>query len=119
VDEERGTPITPVLPGGRLHNTYRGQLDEDGGVPLPGRRWAGGDVDVTRPLPSDLVLEAIAAEPSLMRVAGPYKAMEVLPAALAEIEPQAREIFASGWRPEPHPGPSRDELADLVMGARL
>jgi flavin-dependent dehydrogenase len=173
-----------VLPGGRLRNTYRGQLDEDGRVPLPGlvhagdavcttnptagrgiasglrqaqrlveligagpaditaatiefdrwctanirpwyddhvywdadilRRWAGGDVDLTRRLPSDLILEATAVDPSLMRVAGPYMAMEVLPAALDEIEPRAREIFASGWRPDPHPGPTRDELADLI-----
>ena len=189
LDPERGTPITPVLPGGRLHNTYRGQLDENGRVPLPGlihvgdavcttnptagrgialglrqsrrlvelldehsgdlvsvtvafdawceenlrpwyddhvywdedilRRWAGGDVDVSRPLPSDLILEATAADPSLMRVAGPYMAMEVLPSALAEIEPQARAIFAGGWRPEPHPGPNRDDLADLVSGVML
>jgi flavin-dependent dehydrogenase len=173
-----------VLPGGRLRNTYRGQLDEEGRVPLPGlvhvgdavcttnptagrgiaaglrqaqqlvaligerpaditaatvafdewctanirpwyddhvywdadilRRWAGGDVDVTRRLPSDLILEATAVDPSLMRVAGPYMAMDVLPAALDEIEPRAREIFASGWRPDPHPGPTRDELADLI-----
>ena len=184
IDPARAHPITPVLPGGRLRNTYRGQLDEQGRVPLPGlvhvgdavcttnptagrgiaaglrqaqhlveligehpaditaatvafdewctanirpwyddhvywdadilRRWAGGDVDVTRRLPSDLILEAIAADRSLMRVAGPYMAMEVLPAALDEIEPRAREIFASGWRPDPHPGPTRDELADLI-----
>ena len=184
VDPERSEPITPVLVGGRLENTYRGQLDSAGRVALPGllhvgdavcttnptagrgiaiallqarqllralgehpgdveaatsafdtwcggqirpwfddhvhidadlqRRWAGGDVDVTRPLPSDLILEATAADRSLMRVAAPYLSMEVLPAALAEIEPRAREIFAGGWRPEPHPGPDRDGLAGLI-----
>lgn len=184
VDPERATPITPVLPGARLHNTYRGQGDEHGRIPMPGlihlgdavcttnptagrgialglrqsrrlvellgenpgdpegvssafdawctenvrpwyddhvywdadilRRWDGGDVDVSRPLPSDLVLEATKADPSLMRVAGPYMAMEVLPSALAEIEPRAREIFASGWRPPPHDGPTRDELAEMI-----
>lgn len=184
IDPGRAHPITPVLPGGRLRNTYRGQLDEQGRVPLPGlvhvgdavcttnptagrgiaaglrqarrlveligehpaditaatlafdqwctanirpwyedhvywdadilRRWAGGDVDVTRRLPSDLILQAAEVEPALMRVAGPYMAMEVLPAALDEIEPRAREIFASGWRPDPHPGPTRDDLADLI-----
>jgi 2-polyprenyl-6-methoxyphenol hydroxylase-like FAD-dependent oxidoreductase len=183
-DPGRAHPITPVLPGGRLRNTYRGQLDEQGRVPLPGlvhvgdtvcttnptagrgittgvrqarrlieligehpaditaatlafdqwctatirpwyddhvhwdadilRRWAGGDVDVTRRLPSDLILEAIEVDRSLMRVAGPYMTMEALPTALDAIEPRAREIFASGWRPEPHPGPTRDELADLI-----
>jgi 2-polyprenyl-6-methoxyphenol hydroxylase-like FAD-dependent oxidoreductase len=186
VDDERGTPITPVLPGGRLHNTYRGQAGADGRVPLPGlihlgdavcttnptagrgialglrqsrrlvellgdgsgdpaevtaafdawceinikpwyddhvywdadllRRWAGGDVDLTRPLPSDLIIEAAQHDPSLMRVAGPFMAMDVPPSALAEIEPAARALYASGWRPAPHPGPSRDELAGLVSG---
>jgi 2-polyprenyl-6-methoxyphenol hydroxylase-like FAD-dependent oxidoreductase len=186
VDEERGTPITPVLPGGRLLNTYRGQTGGDSGVPLPGlihvgdtvcttnptagrgialglrqsgrlvellgdgsgdpaevaaafdawcdahlrpwyddhaywdadllRRWAGGDVDLTRPLPSDLIVEAAQHDTSLMRVAGPYLAMDVPPSALAEIEPAARALYASGWRPAPHPGPSRDELAGLVSG---
>ncbi len=184
ISADRATPITPVLPGARLHNTYRGQADARGRIPLPGlvhlgdavcttnptagrgialalrqarrlvqslaahphdveaatlafdawcdgnvrpwyddhvhwdadilRRWAGGDVDVSRPLPSDLVLEAAGKEPSLMRVAGPYMAMEVLPSALAEIEPRAREIYAAGWRPPPHDGPSRDELAEMI-----
>ncbi len=184
VDPDRAHPITPVLPGGRLRNTYRGQLDEQCRVPLPGlvhvgdavcttnptagrgiaialrqaqhlveligerpadiaattvafdewctatvrpwyddhvhwdadilRRWAGGDVDVTRRLPSDLILEAIEADRSLMRVAGPYMSMDALPTTLDEIEPRAREIFAGGWRPAPHPGPTRDELAGLI-----
>ena len=80
------------------------------------RRWAGGDVDLTRPLPSDLIVEAAQHDTSLMRVAGPYLAMDVPPSALAEIEPAARAMYASGWRPAPHPGPSRDELAGLVSG---
>jgi hypothetical protein len=40
--------------------------------------------------------------------------MEVLPTALAEIEPRAREIFVAGRRPERPPGPDRDELAGLI-----
>ncbi|MBL7261063.1 FAD-dependent oxidoreductase [Paractinoplanes lichenicola] len=181
VSSDRSEPITPVLPGGRLHNTYRGQLDADGRVALPGllhvgdsvcttnpsagrgiavslrqavallnlldahpgdpaavalafdewclvnvrpwyedhvywdtdilRRWAGGDVDVTRRLPSDLIMEASEKDQSLLRVVGPYMAMEALPSTLDEVEPQARALFASGWRPTPHPGPTRDELA--------
>ncbi|MEV6495157.1 FAD-dependent oxidoreductase, partial [Actinoplanes sp. NPDC051633] len=184
VTAERSRPITPVLPGGRLHNTYRGQLDAEGRVGLPGllhvgdsvcttnptagrgiaialrqaarlvrfldehpgdpaaaalafddwcteqvrpwyadhvywdadilRRWSGGDVDVTRRLPSDLIMEATAVDPSLMRVVGPFMAMQVLPSALDAVEPRAREIFASGWRPPAHPGPTNDELADLI-----
>ena len=184
VSPDRSRPITPVLPGARLHNTYRGQLDDRGRVGLPGllhvgdtvcttnpaagrgiaigllqarrllrvldehpgdpvaaglaldawcteqvrpwfddhvywdadllRRWSGGDVDVTRRLPSDLVAEAAEADPTLMRVVGPYLGMQVLPTALAEVEPRAREIYAGGWRPPRHPGPTRDELAELI-----
>lgn len=186
-DPQRAAPITPVLPGGRLHNTYRGQLDERGRVPVPGlvvlgdavcttnptagrgiatsllqvstflellgehpgdlaattlaldawctahirpwfadhvtvdadlqRRWAGGDVDLDRPLPSDLVVAATEADPSLMRVTGPYLAMNALPASLAAVEPAARAHYASGWRPSVPAGPSRDELAELVGAA--
>ena len=58
--------------------------------------------------------EAAAVDPSLMRVVGPYMSMQVLPTALWAIEPRAREIFASGWRPPAHPGPTADELADLI-----
>ena len=176
-----------MLPGGRLHNTYRGQFDESGRVPLPGLVHVGDAVCTTnptagrgialsllqsrqlvrllgdgsggpggrplafdawcadnirpwfddhvywdsrhpaplgrrgrrrdRPLPSDLMLEATVADPSLMRVVGPYMAMEVLPASLDAVEPRAREIFAGGWRPAPPPGPTRDELAELVTAA--
>ncbi|WP_250005395.1 FAD-dependent monooxygenase [Actinoplanes sp. M2I2] len=187
VTPDRSSPITPVLPGGRLHNTYRGQLDARGRVGLPGllhvgdavgttnpsagrgiaialgqavallslldgcpgdpaavalafddwctaqvrpwyddhvhwdadllRRWAGGDVDVTRRLPSDLIMEAAEADPSLWRVVGPYLAMAALPAILDEVEPRARAIFAGGWRPAAHPGPTRDELAEIANSA--
>jgi hypothetical protein len=57
---------------------------------------------------------AAEADTSLMRVAAPYLAMDVLPAALDEIEPRAREIFASGWRPSVPPGPTRDQLIELI-----
>ena len=69
---------------------------------------------MTRRLPSDLILEATAVDPSMLRVAGPYMAMKVLPTALDEVEPRAREIFAGGWRPPAHPGPTGDELAELI-----
>ena len=132
-DPTRAHPYTPVLPGGRLHNTYQGQLDDTGAVPCPAwcssatpcapptppsvaaspprccrpasccacstttpttspaltlafdawctdniapwfddhvywdaelvRRWAGADVDLTRPLPSDLIVAATAGRP--------------------------------------------------------
>ena len=183
-DPERARPITSVLPGGRLYNTYRGQLDTHGEVALEGlifvgdavcttnpaagrgvalamlqarellrllderrdftavakefdqwcmdnikpwfddhvewdadqvRRWAGGDVDLTRRLPSDLVLlAAMERDPALMRFAGPYLAMEGPPQILDAARPTAHQIYASGWRPTPPEGPSRDELARIV-----
>jgi 2-polyprenyl-6-methoxyphenol hydroxylase-like FAD-dependent oxidoreductase len=184
---DRSRPITAVLPGGRLHNTYRGQLDDAGRVGLPGlahvgdavcttnptagrgialslrqaqhliglldehsddveaatlafdawctanirpwfddhvhwdeeliRRWSGLGLDLTRRLPSDLIMAATEVDPSMMEVVGPYLGMQALPATLAEVEPRAREIFAGGWRPPVPAGPSRDELAELVTAA--
>ncbi|MHC1557664.1 FAD-dependent oxidoreductase [Actinomycetospora sp. C-140] len=48
-DPERAEPLTPVLPGGRLHNTYRGQLDDAGRLPLPGLVFLGDSVCTTNP----------------------------------------------------------------------
>ncbi len=181
---DRSQPITPVLPGGRLHNTYQGQRNAAGQIALDGlifvgdavcttnpvagrgvttslmqtqrlvqliddhrrdftscslefdhwcetnikpwfsdhvywdaeliRRWSGHDIDLTRPLPSDLIMAATAVDPEMLNVVGPYLAMLALPASLAAVEPRAREIYASGWRPPVPDGPTRDELAELV-----
>jgi 2-polyprenyl-6-methoxyphenol hydroxylase-like FAD-dependent oxidoreductase len=77
------------------------------------RRWSGQDVDLSRPLPSDLIVAAAAADPALNTIVGPYNSMDALPASLAPAEPRAREIYASGWRPAVPDGPTRDELAAL------
>jgi 2-polyprenyl-6-methoxyphenol hydroxylase-like FAD-dependent oxidoreductase len=183
-DPARARPLTDVLPGGRLYNTYRGQLDAAGAVPVPGlvfvgdavcttnpaagrgittsllqarelirlldehgsdhetttrafdawctaairpwfedhvrndtdlsRRWAGGDVDLDRPLPSDLIVAVAQVDPSLMRVIGPYFGMQAPPSSLREIEPRAREIYAGGWRPPVPEGPDLAQLTDLI-----
>jgi flavin-dependent dehydrogenase len=177
------------LPGGRLYNSYRGQLRDDGRPALPGfvsvgdavctttplagrgialglmqarqlvrtldedeadivgattqfdswceqiirpwfddhrytdadrmRRWSGGDVDLSRPLPSDLIVAAAEADPQLNDVVGPYATMDALPASLAPAEPRAREIYASGWRPPVPQGPTRDELSSVVSRTRV
>lgn len=182
IDPRRARPLTSVLPGGRLYNSFRTQVGQDGTPLLPGlisvgdavctttplagrgvtlafmqclallgiidegrdissttiefdewcdrnvrpwfedhrhvdgdrvRRWAGGDVDVTRPLPSDLIVAAAEADPSLGPLVEPYATMAALPTGLLSAEPRAREIFAAGWRPALPPGPTRDELADV------
>jgi 2-polyprenyl-6-methoxyphenol hydroxylase-like FAD-dependent oxidoreductase len=180
-------PITPVLPGGRLYNSYQGQLDDAGQVALDGliyagdsvcttnpaagrgvttslqqaqqlirllaehghdftscslafdhwcarhvkpwfddhvrwdadliRRWSGQDVDLARPLPSDLIIAAAAADPGLMKVVGPFQAMLAPPGSLDAVQARAREIYGTGWRPLVPPGPSREELASLVGAA--
>jgi hypothetical protein len=81
------------------------------------RRWSGQDVDLTRPLPPDLVIAAAQADPGLIKVIGPYQAMLALPASLDAVQARARAIYASGWRPPIPPGPTRRELADLVTAA--
>ncbi len=183
VDPDRSFPITGVLPGGRLYNTYRGQLAESGRpaavgmisigdsvcttTPLAGRgvamalmqsralirlldehgsdhhscaiafdqwcfdnvkpwfddhivadterlrRWAGDDVDLTRRLPSDLIVAAGEVDPKLRALVAPFVTMDALPPSLSTAEPRARQIYASGWRPPIPAGPSLDELAEL------
>ena len=183
IEPVRSHPVTPVLPGGRLHNSYRGQLD-DGRPVLPGlisvgdavctttplagrgvtlallqarqlvrvldqhpgditsatvqfdrwcqdnvrpwfddhrytdadrvRRWSGGDVEVSRRLPSDLIVAAAEADPRLKDIVAPYTTMDALPVSLAAAEPAAREIYAGGWRPAVPEGPTRDELSSVA-----
>ena len=77
------------------------------------RRWSGEDVDLSRRLPSDLIVAAADADPQLHEIVDPYSRMDALPASLAPAEPRARAIFADGWRPAVPDGPTRDELAEL------
>lgn len=182
VDPGRARPTTRALPGGRLHNSYRGQLDDAGRPQLPGlvrvgdsvctttplagrgvtlafwqaqalvgyltrdsdadtatvefdswcrthvrpwfldhvhcdgdrlRRWAGGGIDLDRPLPSDLVVAAAAADPAMRPEVTPYDRMAALPASLDPLQERARAVYATGWRPPVAAGPDREELAVL------
>ena len=81
------------------------------------RRWAGGDVDVTRALPSDLIVAAAAVAPEITASTDPYARMDALPASLESVEPIARAHFARGWRPAPPEGPPRDRLAEICARA--
>ena len=185
-DPARSRPFTDVLPGGRLYNSYCGQLDTTGGVPVPGlvfvgdrvcttnpaagrgittsllqarrlieliddhgsdhetttrafdawctdairpwfedhvacdtdltRRWCGGDVDLDRPLPSDLITAVAQVDPSLDAGDRP-----LLRDAGAAVEP-ARDRAAGpgdlreGWRLPVPEGPDRAGLVALVDG---
>lgn len=184
IDCARAQPISRALPGGRLYNTYRGQLDTMGAPVLPGlisvgdsvctttplagrgvalalmqahelvgildrrypdidtattdfdhwchqhirpwfddhryadadrvRRWSGGDVDLGRRLPSDLIVAAADAGPTLTDIVNPYMTMDALPASLAPAHGLARDIYARGWRPPIPEGPTRAELSEVV-----
>jgi 2-polyprenyl-6-methoxyphenol hydroxylase-like FAD-dependent oxidoreductase len=184
---ERARPITDVLPGGRLFNTYQAQVDERGRIAVDGllfvgdavcttnptagrgvstsllqarellrlldadsrdlsstalafdawcaeyirpwyedhvywdadvvRRWAGGGIDTTRRLPTDLILARSDVDKSLMPVIGPFLSMDALPSSLDPIEPAVRAEYAAGWRPTTAPGPTRDELAEIISAA--
>jgi hypothetical protein len=81
------------------------------------RRWAGQDIDLDQPLPSDLILAAAQADPSILGAAFGYLGMTALPASLRAVEPRARALYSTGWRPAPAPGPTRDELADIIQMA--
>ena len=81
------------------------------------RRWEGGDVDLTRPLPSDLVMAAAAVDPRIAGALPGYLTMRELPSCLEPVEPLARAVYESGWRPAVSPGPTRGELVELVHAA--
>ncbi|HEX2705563.1 MAG TPA: FAD-dependent oxidoreductase [Candidatus Lustribacter sp.] len=185
-DTKRALPVTGVLVGGPLRNTYRGQRGVDGRSVLPGlvsvgdsvatttptfgrgvattflqvrqllalvdasadpalvgepfdawceanmlpwvldhthmdgdlvRRWQGGGVDLTRRLPSDLILSAATVDPRIGQAAPGYLSMRELPSCLDPVEPLARAVYESGWRPAYSPGPTRDELVDIIDAA--
>ncbi|OBF33550.1 FAD-dependent oxidoreductase [Mycobacterium sp. ACS1612] len=184
IDPARAQAVSRALPGGRLYNSYRGQLDAAGRPALPGlisvgdavctttplagrgialalmqarellgildsqgtdiisattqfdswcvdhirpwfddhrytdadrmRRWAGGDVDLGRRLPSDLIVATAAVDHRLADVVGDYATMDALPDSLTGAHDRAREIYTSGWRPPVAEGPSRAELSEVV-----
>jgi 2-polyprenyl-6-methoxyphenol hydroxylase-like FAD-dependent oxidoreductase len=81
------------------------------------RRWQGGDVDVTRRLPSDLIMAASAVDERIGASMPGYLSMLELPSCLDPAEPLARAAYETGWRPPFSPGPTRDELVELVREA--
>ena len=81
------------------------------------RRWEGGDVDVARRLPSDLILAAAAQDPRIAPATGGYVSMLRTPSCLDPVEPLARAVYATGWRPASTPGPGRADLREIVATA--
>ena len=77
-------------------------------------RWQGHDIDLSEPLPSDLVVAAAEADPRLGELTFPYLTMTALPSTLAAAEPLARAVYESGWRPSLAAGPTRDRLVEII-----
>ena len=86
----------------------------DGGMV---RRWQGEDLDLSVPLTSDLIAAAVEADPRIGQHAAGYFAMTALPESLRPAEPWARAVYQDGWRPAYAPGPTRDELVDVIRRA--
>ena len=86
----------------------------DGGMV---RRWQGEDLDLGVPLTSDLIAAAVEADPRIGQYAAGYFAMTALPETLRSAEPWARAVYQDGWRPAYAPGPTRDQLVDLIQAA--
>jgi 2-polyprenyl-6-methoxyphenol hydroxylase-like FAD-dependent oxidoreductase len=78
------------------------------------RRWQGEDLDLSVPLTSDLVAAAAEADPRIRQHAAGYLAMTALPETLRPAEPWARAAYEDGWRPAFAPGPTRDELVEVI-----
>jgi 2-polyprenyl-6-methoxyphenol hydroxylase-like FAD-dependent oxidoreductase len=68
VEPTRSTPTTSVLPGGRLYNTYRGQLDDAGCPRVPRMISVGDAVCTTTPLAGRGVSLALLQARELVRI---------------------------------------------------
>ena len=83
----------------------------DGGMV---KRWQGEDIDLAPPLTSDLIADAVPADPRIAPYAADYFMMTGLPATLQPAEPLARAVYERGWRPPLAEGPDRDELVEIL-----
>src|SRR3954469_25055564 len=114
--DEGADPVTVAEPFGAwcdhaIEPWVADHIAIDGGMV---RRWQGKDLDLTSPLTSDLIAAAVEADPRIAPHAGGYFAMTALPETLRPAEPLARAVYENGWRPPYSPGPTRDELVDII-----
>jgi hypothetical protein len=59
-------------------------------------------------------MAAAEVDPEIGPYIGPYASMSALPSSLDAVQSRAKEVYASGWRPPVPPGPTRDQLAEIV-----
>lgn len=80
-------------------------------------RWQGATLDLTRPLSTERICEAAQADARINEYVQPYFAMLALPSSLRPAEPLARAVYETGWRAPYAPGPSRDQLVEVIDDA--
>lgn len=78
------------------------------------RRWLGEDLDLSKPLPSDRILAASEIDPTIGRGAGPYLNMTGGPDVIRGLEPLARAVYETGWRPPLADGPARSDITEMI-----
>ena len=83
------------------------------------RRWLGEDLDLSKKLPSDMIMKAAAVDPAIQDASWAYLAMTDGASCLDPFEERARAVYRTGWRPPLADGPSRDELVALIGSSRL
>src|SRR5690349_19675398 len=70
-------------------------------------RFRGEDIDVNPRLPSEMISDAIEANPWLVPVVEPYLANASPAQSLRVVEGRVRGRLRSGWRPQFASGPFR------------
>ena len=112
-DPARAHPYTPVVPGARLHNTYQGQLDDAGAVPLPGLIFVGDSVCTTNPAVGRGITTSLLQARELLRLVEEHP-HDLAAATLAfdrwcteNIAPVVRRPRPVGRRPGPPLGGRR------------
>jgi hypothetical protein len=76
-------------------------------------RFSGRDLDLTEPIPSDVICAAVAVDPSIGPLVGQYLGMVAGPDVLDPAQARVRDLLRSGWRPAPV-GPTVEELTASV-----
>jgi 2-polyprenyl-6-methoxyphenol hydroxylase-like FAD-dependent oxidoreductase len=142
-DSERFAPLTDVLVGGNLTNTYRLQGPALGLPPARGLFFLGDAIatfnpiagrylglalqhaqqllaaldepgqDVVDRIPSDVICAAAAVDPSIRPFVGMYLGMVAGPDVLDPAEGRVRALLEGGWRPA-LVGPTAAELTTLI-----
>ena len=79
------------------------------------RRFHGEELDYDAPLPSDLICDASAEDPSIEEAVGAFRSMMAQPSVLRPFEERARAVYQRGWR-MPLEGPTRSEVCELIRG---